>query len=86
MLIQINTNIAATAESLILVQNFDFTDGSMGKNIFIFGTDVNLSVHIKNDGKDILILCEGPTQTLHGEAIYPVNFTQPNKRFVLSLH
>ena len=86
MLIQINTNIAATAESLILVQNFDFTDGSMGKNILIFGTDVSSSVHINNEGKDILILCEGPTQRLHGEAICPVNFTQPNKRFVLSLH
>ena len=80
MLIQINTN------SLILVQNFDFTDGSMGKNILIFGTDVSSSVHINNEGKDILILCEGPTQRLHGEAIYPVNFTQPNKRFVLTLH
>ena len=80
MLIQINTN------SLILVQNFDFTDGSMGKNILIFGTDVSSSVHINNERKDILILCEGPTQRLHGEAIYPVNFTQPNKRFVLSLH
>ena len=71
---------------MILVQNFDFTDGSMGKNIFIFGTDVSSTVHINNEGKDILILCEGPTQRLHGEAIYPVNFTQPNKRFVLSLH
>ena len=80
MLIQINTN------SLILVQNFDFTDGSMGKNILIFGTDVSSSVHINNERKDILILCEGPTQRLHGEAIYPVNFTQPNKRFVLRLH
>ena len=80
MLIQINTN------SLSLVQNFDFTDGSMGKNILIFGTDVSSSVHINNERKDILILCEGPTQRLHGEAIYPVNFTQPNKRFVLSLH
>ena len=80
MLIQINTN------SLILFQNFDFTDGSMGKNILIFGTDVSSSLHINNERKDILILCEGPTQRLHGEAIYPVNFTQPNKRFVLSLH
>ena len=80
MLIQINTN------SLILVQNFDFTDGSMGKNILIFGTDMSSSVHINNERKDILILCEGPTQRLHGEAIYPVNFTQPNKRFVLRLH
>ena len=44
---------------------------------------------IKN--KDILILGEGPTQglgdtTLTAEAIYPINFTQPNKISVLSLH
>ena len=49
------------------------------------------SVHIDNKGKDILILGEGPTQamddtTLTAEAIYSINFTQSNKRFVLSLH
>ena len=49
------------------------------------------SVHIDNKGKDILILCEGPTQelndtTLTAETIQPINFTQSNKRFVLSLH
>ena len=41
--------------------------------------------------KDILILGEGPKEglddtTLTAEAKYPVNFTQPNKRFVSSLH
>ena len=39
----------------------------------------------------ILILGEGPIQgldhtTLTAETKYPGNFTQPNKRFVLSLH
>ena len=48
-------------------------------------------MHIYNRNKDILILGEGPTQelddtTLTAEAIYPINFTQPNKRFALSLH
>ena len=48
------------------------------------------SVHIDHKGKDILILGEGPTQGLDAtivrtEAKYPINFTQPNKRFVLSL-
>ena len=47
-------------------------------------------VHIDNKGKDILILGERPTQrlddtTLTAEAIYPIKFTQPNKRFSLSL-
>ena len=49
------------------------------------------SVHIDNKGNVVLILGEGPTQGLDGttltaEAVYPLNFTQPNKRFVLSLH
>ena len=48
-------------------------------------------VHIDNKGKDILILGEGPTQglddtTLTAEAIYPIKFAQPNKRFILSPH
>ena len=52
---------------------------------------MNSSVHIDNKGKDILILGEEPIQrlddtTLTAEAMYPINFTQPNKRFVLSLH
>ena len=49
-----------------------------------------LCILIKND-KYILILGEGPTKglddtTLTAEAIYPINFTQPNKRFPLNLH
>ena len=56
-----------------------------------FAADMSSSAHIDNTGKDILILGEGPTQglddtTLTVEAIYPINFTQPNKRFALSLH
>ena len=70
---------------------FLFTDGSMGTNIIIFGADMSSSVHIDNNGKDILILGEGPIQglddtTLTAAAIYPINFTQPNKRFVLTIH
>ena len=63
----------------------------MGKNVIIFGTDIRSSVYIDNKNKDNLILGEGPTQglddtTLKAEAIYPINFTQTSKRFVLSLH
>ena len=53
---------------------------------------MNSSVHIDNKGKDILILGKGPTQALDGttseaaEALYPINFIQSRKRFVLSLH
>ena len=70
---------------------FSFTDGSMEKNVIIFGADMSSSVHIDVKYKDFLIFVEGPTQglddtALTAEAKYPINFTQPRKRFVLSLH
>ena len=66
---------------------FLLTDGGKGKNFITFGADMGSSVRIENKTKDILILVEGPTQelddtTLTVEAIYPINFTRPNKRFV----
>ena len=52
---------------------------------------MSLYVHIDNENEYILNLGEGPEQglddtTLTVEAIYPISFTQPNKRFILSLH
>ena len=63
----------------------------MRKNVIIFGADMSSSVHIDNKNKDILILDEGQTQGLYDtiltiEAKYPINFTQPRKRFVLSIN
>ena len=76
---------------MILVQNFYLQIEPWGKNVIIFGADRSSSVHIDFKNKDILILGEGPTQVLDdtaltAEALSPVNFMQPNKRFVLSLH
>ena len=53
-----------------------------------FGVDMSSSMHTDNKNKDILMLGEGPTQgldntSLKAEAMYPVNYTQPNKRFLL---
>ena len=63
----------------------------MGRNVIVFGADTSSSVHVDNKGKNILILGKEPTQglddtTLTAEAIYPINYTQPSKRFVLNLH
>ena len=63
----------------------------MGRNGIIYGADMRLSVHVHNKNKDILILGEEPAEglddtTLTAEVKYPINFTHPNKRFVLSLH
>ena len=52
---------------------------------------MNLSLHIDNKGKDILILGKGPTQglgehSLTAEKMYSINFTVTKKKFCLSLH
>ena len=49
------------------------------------------SLHIDNKNKDILILVQRLTKrlddtTLTLEAIYLINFMQPHRQFVLSLH
>ena len=63
----------------------------MGKNVIVFGAEWSSPADIDNKNKDIFILGEGPTQglddtTLTAKVKYPINFTQPRKRFVLSLH
>ena len=70
---------------------FLFTDGSMGNNAIIFGADMSSSVHADNKNKNILFFGEGSTQrlddtTITAEVEHPINFTQPDRRFVLSLH
>ena len=49
------------------------------------------SLHIDNKEKIILILGKGPPQELDGtiftaKALYPINSTQSQKKFVLNLH
>ena len=70
---------------------FLLNDGSVGKNVIIFGAGMSSSVHIDMTNKDILILCERPTKglddtTLTAEAKYPINLTKSKERFVLSVH
>ena len=69
---------------------FSFCNG-YGKNVIIFGANMNSSVHVDNKKKDILILGKGPTQGLDGttltaEKLYSINFTENNEKFCLSLH
>ena len=55
---------------------FSFGD-DIGRNVIIFGVDMNLSPHIDNKKKDILILGKGPAQrlenTLAAEKQYSIN-------------
>ena len=52
----------------------------IGRNVIIFGVDMNSSLHIDNKKKDILILGKGPTQglehTVTAEKLYSINFTK----------
>ena len=48
---------------------FSLPDGSMGKNVIIFGVVMSSSVHIDNKKKDILILGFGPTHGLDDTTI-----------------
>ena len=64
-------------------------DGSMGKNVIIFGVDMSSSVHIDNKKKDILILAFGQTQGLDDttstvEAQYSFDFSRSNTKFSFS--
>ena len=63
----------------------------MGRNIIIFEANMSSSMHFDNKIKVIFVLGEGATQGLDdliltAETKYPIDFTQSNKRFLLSLH
>ena len=75
---------------LICVQNFHYPMVTWEKILFI-GADMSSSVHIDSKRKDILSLCEGPTEglsntTLTAEAQYSINFSRSNRKFCLSLY
>ena len=62
-----------------------------GRNVLIFGVHESSLVHTNNKANNIFIIGDGFVQgindmTLYAEKIYTQNFTQPNKKFVLSLH
>ena len=62
-----------------------------GRNVLIFGVHESSLVHANNKANNIFIMGDGFVQgingmTLYAEKIYSQNFTQPNKKFVLSLH
>ena len=62
----------------------ELPDGTFGRNVVIFGVDMNSSVLVDNKGKDILIIGKGPTQglgehSLTSAKMYSVNFTDHRK-------
>ena len=70
--------------------NIDSFGNGFGRNVIIYGADMNTSVHFDNKGKYILILGKGSTQglgehSLTVEKIYSVNPTDHRKKYCLSL-
>ena len=62
-----------------------------GRNVLVFGADMTLSAHATNRANHIYLMGDGLTQgvndtTLYVEKNYSRNFTDPGKKFVLSLH
>ena len=67
------------------------THTSNGRNVLIFGANMSFSVHATNRANHIYLMGDGLTQginytTIYAEKKYFRNFTEPNVKFVLSLH
>ena len=61
-----------------------------GRNVLIFGVDMSFSVHATNRANNIYVMGDGLTQVIHDTTLYVEknywrNFTDPGKKFVLSL-
>ena len=70
-----------------------FSEGSInnGRNVLIFGVHESPLIHSNNKTNNIYVMGKDFVQgindtTLYADKIYSENFTQPNKKFVLSLH
>ena len=67
------------------------THTTNGGNVLIFGADTSFSIHRTNRANHIYVMGDGLTQGIHDTTLYVEkkyyrNFTQPNVKFVLSLH
>ena len=71
--------------------SFSIGNINNGRNILIFGVDKISVVHSNNKANNIYVMGDGILQgindtTLYAEKIYSQNFTQPSKKFILSLY
>ena len=69
----------------------NFSDTTDGKNVIIFGVDMSFSKHANNKANNIYVMGKDYIQkindtTIYAEKMYYRNFTDPGKKFVLSLH
>ena len=66
--------------------SFTHPSGGYGKNVIIFGADLNSSTHANNKTRRILVLGKDFIQgidntTIYAEEMYLTNFTVDNKTF-----
>ena len=67
------------------------THTTLGRNVLIFGVDMSFSVHATNRANNIYVMGDGLMQgiidtRIYVEKNYYRNFTDPGKKYVLSLH
>ena len=67
------------------------THTTLGRNVLIVGVDMSFSVHATNRANNIYVMGDGLIQgindtTIYAEKNYWRNFTDPGKKYVLSLH
>ena len=79
--------------SLCFDEGGTFNKGNInnGRNVLIFGVHESSLTHTNNKNNNIYAMGDLFVQgindtTLYAEKVYSQNFTQPNKKFVLSLH
>ena len=59
---------------------FLLSDGSVGKNVIIFGVDISSAARIDNKKKDTLIVRVGPTQGLD-DTMFTAGAQRSNRKF-----
>ena len=64
---------------------------TMGRNAIIFGVDMSSSIHATNRANNIYVMGEGLIQSIHDTTLYAEknywrNFTDPGKKYIISLH
>ena len=69
--------------------NFNHT--TLARNVIIFGVDMSFSKHANNKANNIYVMGKDYVQKIndtkiYAEKMYYRNFTDPGKKFVLSLH
>ena len=57
-----------------------------GKNLLIFGVHEDSVIHANKKANNIFVMEGINDTTLYAEKMYSQNFTQPSKKFILSLH